>query len=61
MSIKAAQERSGKRIGEVCKYMNVSRTTWHKWARGDGFPRTDKLPKLAAYFGVTVDELLAPD
>ena len=61
MSIKSAQERSGKRIDEVCEYMNVSRSMWHKWARGDSLPQSKKLKKLAAFFGVTVDELLAPD
>ena len=37
----------------------VSRTAVSKWESGRGFPNIDSLKAIAAFFGVTVDELLS--
>lgn len=60
MSIKVERVKAGKSANEVCEHMGVSRVTLNNWESGKGFPRADKLPKLASFLGCTVDELLAP-
>ena len=37
----------------------VSRTAISKWESGRGYPNIDSLKAIAAFFGVTVDELLS--
>ena len=39
----------------------VSRTAISKWESGRGFPNIDSLKSIAAYFNVTVDELLSTE
>lgn len=60
MSIKVERVRAGKSANEVCEFMGVSRVTLYNWETGKGFPRADKLSKLAAFLGCTVDALLTP-
>lgn len=43
---------------DVAKYLDVDRTTYVKYERGDSEPNHDILIKLADYFDVTVDYLL---
>lgn len=42
----------------VAKETGISQPTLSDWKRGKSVPKLDKLQKLAAYFGVTVDYLL---
>ena len=39
----------------------VSRTAISKWESGRGYPNIDSLKAIAAYFSVTIDELLSGD
>ena len=39
----------------------VSRTAVSKWESGRGYPNIDSLRAIAAFFSVTVDELLSSD
>lgn len=41
----------------VCEKIGLSRSTWSDWT-DKSVPRTSTLKKLAAYLGVTVDDLL---
>ena len=43
---------------KVSKETGISRSTLSDWKTGKSTPKTDKLEKLAGYFGVTVDYLL---
>lgn len=58
MSFKIARIKAGKKAAEVAEYMNVSVTSVSLWETGVYCPSVDKLPKLASYYGCTVDELL---
>ena len=44
---------------ELAEVLYVSRTAVSKWESGRGYPNIDSLKALAAYFGLTVDELLS--
>lgn len=44
---------------EVADNLNVSNRTVSKWENGDGYPEITILPKIAALFMVTCDELLS--
>ena len=43
---------------KVSQDTGIPRSTLSEWGKGKYLPKTDKLLKLAEYFGVTVDELL---
>ena len=46
---------------ELAKELYVSRTAISKWESGRGYPSIDSLKAIAAFFSVTVDELLSAD
>ena len=46
---------------ELASALFVSRTAISKWESGRGYPNIDSLKAIAAFFKVTVDELLSGD
>lgn len=44
---------------ELAQQLYVSRAAVSKWESGRGYPNIDSLKAIAAYFSVTVDELLS--
>lgn len=46
---------------DLAKYLNIPEKTVSKWEQGDGYPGITLLPKIAAFYDVTVDELLGCD
>ena len=46
---------------ELAAALYVSRTAVSKWESGRGYPNIDSLKMIAAYFRVTVDDLLSGD
>ena len=52
------KERSGVTDYEVAKKTGVSTSTLTNWKYGRYTPKTDKLKKLADYFGVPLETLL---
>lgn len=61
MSFKSAREKAGISVSKVMEVLKISDAAVYQWESGDTFPRTDKLLKIAALYGCTVDELLKPD
>lgn len=61
MSFKSERKKSGKSVAEVMKHMGVTDAAVYQWETGVTTPRTDKLIKLAEFYGCTVDELLRGD
>lgn len=59
MSFREARVAAGKSVAEVMKHMGVTDAAVYQWETGVTMPRPDKLVRLAAFYGVTVDELLA--
>ena len=43
---------------QLAEYLNISSQAVSKWETGLSSPDIDMLPRLAVFFGVTVDELL---
>lgn len=43
---------------EVAAHLGVSKASVSKWETGQSYPDITLLPKLAAYFGVSIDELV---
>jgi transcriptional regulator with XRE-family HTH domain len=46
---------------EVAHRMGVAPATVSYWARGEKYPRSDKLPRLADLFNVSLTELTLPE
>ena len=46
---------------ELAEAIFVSRSAISKWESGRGYPNIDSLKEIAAFFSVTVDELLSTD
>ena len=44
---------------ELAEVLSVSRTAISKWESGRGYPSIDSLKGIAAYFSVTIDDLLS--
>jgi len=59
VSFREARVAAGKSVAEVMKHMGVTDAAVYQWETGVTMPRPDKLVRLAAFYGVTVDELLA--
>lgn len=60
MAFREARLKAGKKVTEVMEHMGVSDGAVYQWETGVSFPSTSKLPKLAAFYGCSLDELLAP-
>jgi len=58
MSYRSARVKAGKKVTEVMEHMGVTDAAVYQWETGLNNPSVDKLPKLAAFYGCTVDELL---
>ena len=61
MSYRSARLNAGKKVTEVMAYMGVTDGCVYQWETGLSNPSIDKLPKLAEFYGCTVDELLRKD
>ena len=53
------RKRRGLTQEELAQALYVSRTAVSKWESGRGYPSIDSLKEIAAYFSVTIDELLS--
>lgn len=61
MGMKSARVKAGKTVAQVMKEMGVSDAAVYMWETGKTKPRTSLLPRLASFYGCTIDELLAAD
>ena len=59
--LQALRKRKGLTQEELAQVLYVSRTAISKWESGRGYPNIDSLKAIAAYFSVTVDDLLSCD
>ena len=53
------RKRKGLTQEELAESLYVSRTAISKWESGRGYPNIDSLKAIAAFFSVTIDELLS--
>ena len=61
MSFLSARLKSGLSQAAVAKELGVSAPSVSQWETGSTWPKADRLLEVAALYGCTVDELLAPD
>lgn len=58
MNFKTARISAGKTVKEVMDFMNVSDAAVYQWESGLYVPRSEKLLKLAEFYGTTIENLL---
>lgn len=51
-------EQSGKKASDVSKATGIPSSTFSDWKKGKSSPKTEKLQKIADYFGVTLKYLM---
>lgn len=61
MSFRNARIKAGKSVAEVMEHMGVTDAAVYQWETGLTMPRTDKLVRLAAFYGCTTDDLLGEE
>lgn len=59
MGFKKAREKSGLTQQEVASRLGIDQSAVCQWETGKTKPRASLLPKVAAIYGCTLDELLA--
>lgn len=57
MSLRSARLKAGKKVTEVMAFLNVSDGAVYQWETGVAMPSADKFPKLAAFYGCSLEEL----
>lgn len=60
ISMKAARVNAGLTQKEVAGLLKISNTTLIKWENGVTYPRIDQFQRLAALYGVAVDDIFLP-
>lgn len=60
-NLKRLRKEKGLTQGEFSRFIGVSFQTVSKWERNETYPDITTLPRIAAFFGVTTDELLGTD
>lgn len=58
MGFRAERLKAEKSVEDVMKHLGVSDAAVYCWENGDTLPRSDKLLKLAEFYGCTADALL---
>lgn len=61
MSLRAMREAAGLTQVQAAKRLGVNQSAVGQWETRRTFPRTARLPRIAALYGCTVEDLLAPD
>lgn len=61
LRIKEKRTEAGLSQAQVARAMEVNQSVVYRWETGEGNPSIDKLPRLAALFKCTIDDLYAAD
>ncbi len=57
-NLKYQMELHSKSRQEISEALGISYFTITSWVNGSKFPRMDKIEKLAAYFGISISDLI---
>ena len=60
-ALKSLRQKNSKTQDDLALFLGISSQAVSKWERNEGFPDITLLPKIAAYFHVSVDKLLGVD
>ena len=58
MSFRDERIKAGKSVPDVMEAMGVSDAAVYNWETGVNMPRASLLPKLASFYGCSIDDLL---
>lgn len=58
--LRQIRRRAGLRVVDVCYRLDLSTRAVYSWEQGKTSPDADHLGRLAALFGVSIDDLFEP-
>lgn len=61
MSLRASRKKAGIGLNEAAAHFGITKQAVNAWERGETKPNIDTLRDMSKYYGVSADELLAPD
>ena len=56
--LEQARECKGKSVAELCREMNICRSTWYKWIKGEMNPTADKLARLCNILNIDITDII---
>ena len=56
--LERARQEKGISVAGVCREMNICRSTWYKWIKGEMNPSADKLARLCNVLNVDITEVI---
>jgi len=56
--LEEARKDKGLTVSEVCRKLDINRSTWYRWIGGEHNPPIDKILKACMLIGVDINELM---
>ena len=56
--LEEARKEQGLSVSEVCRKLDINRSTWYRWIGGEHTPTIEKILKACVLMGIDVNELI---
>ena len=56
--LEEARKERGLSVSEVCRKLDINRSTWYRWISGEHTPTIEKILKACSLMGIDVNDLL---
>ena len=56
--LEEARKEQGLTVSEVCRKLDINRSTWYRWIGGEHNPPAEKMLKACIIVGIDIKELI---